>query len=382
MRAFVAEQHAYLQSVKASNDELILRLEEANKLAQELSDRKKQLKAAMFNDKLASFIAFPSIGVESLGELAFTGIQLPFKQLDMASTDLKPIDIRAEFDFVLPLEHGQRIVTFKRYTKKDRYRDATQMSCFDRLGRLLGFEDLEYDVMRGHAARSGPNQFLVCYDFDSPKLSVYNSSLHRLRIVECINFEDICCNSKFVCGLCNYADDDYYFNFASDEQEAKPLSQRIQVLHLDSLSEAFGLRVPKKYTVKRIMADEHHLVAMVYPNSKSSTLWFMTIYDLATCDERARSVNRNSRQETESYLVLAERHVELSIESVSLYGVFLLDGWIVVRPDNEKELFWFDKNGKQSETRTEWDSKKLKDMYSFGSGLLLAQHDRKLLLKG
>ena len=53
MRAFLAEQQEYLQSVQASDDELLLHLEEANKLAQELSDRKRELKAALFNDKLA-----------------------------------------------------------------------------------------------------------------------------------------------------------------------------------------------------------------------------------------------------------------------------------------------------------------------------------------
>ena len=50
---------------------MILRLNEANKLAKELSDRKKELKAAMFDNKLASFKAFPSLGDASLGELAF-----------------------------------------------------------------------------------------------------------------------------------------------------------------------------------------------------------------------------------------------------------------------------------------------------------------------
>ena len=45
MRTFIAEQQAYLQSVQASNQKLTLRLDEANKLAQELSDRKKELKA-------------------------------------------------------------------------------------------------------------------------------------------------------------------------------------------------------------------------------------------------------------------------------------------------------------------------------------------------
>ena len=36
MRAFLAEQHAYLQSVQASDSELTLHLDEANKLAREL----------------------------------------------------------------------------------------------------------------------------------------------------------------------------------------------------------------------------------------------------------------------------------------------------------------------------------------------------------
>ena len=75
MRAFLAQQQAFLQTVQEREDELIPHLDEANKLAQELSDRKKELKAAMFNGKLASFIKFPRMDVDvSLGELAFTDI--------------------------------------------------------------------------------------------------------------------------------------------------------------------------------------------------------------------------------------------------------------------------------------------------------------------
>ena len=90
---------------------MISRLNEANKLAQELSDRKKEFKAAMFGNKLASFFASPSIGETFLlGELVFTDIQLPFKSLDIA--ELQPVDIRVPYDFLLPLENGERIVAF------------------------------------------------------------------------------------------------------------------------------------------------------------------------------------------------------------------------------------------------------------------------------
>ena len=83
---------------------MTLNLDEANKLAQELSNRKKELKAAMFDNKLASFIAFPSIHDVSLGELAFTDIQLPFKKLQFTSTELKLVDARSDYDFVLALD--------------------------------------------------------------------------------------------------------------------------------------------------------------------------------------------------------------------------------------------------------------------------------------
>ena len=124
-------------------------------------------------------------------------------------------------------------------------------------------------------AQSNPNQFVVSYDRHSPKLSVYISSLHCLRTVDCKNFSHICCNSKFVFGLWN-TDDSYdsdeddhdNYNDERDEPEEEPSSQRIQVRHLDTLSNAFCLRVPKEYKVERIMIDEHHVVAMSQLNSE------------------------------------------------------------------------------------------------------------------
>ena len=181
MRAFFAEKHAYMQSVHERDEELTLRLEKTNKLTQELSDRNMELKAAIFNDKLASFVAFPSIDEVTLGELAFTSIQIPFKTLDIANTDLKAIDISAGYDHVLPLEHGQHIVTF----------NGNEISCLDKLGRLMGSDNLEHRVERKKAAQRGPYMFVVCYDRRWPKLSVYNSSLQCLRSVDCKNFSNI-----------------------------------------------------------------------------------------------------------------------------------------------------------------------------------------------
>ena len=223
-----------------------------------------ELKAAMFGYKLASFVAFPSMDEVTLGELAFTSIQIPFKTLDIANTDLNLIDIRVDYNFLLPLEHGQRIVAFKwhhnnRHFQKEK-QPCIQMSCFDRLARLIGSANLEHNVERQNVAHCGPNQFVVCYDFRSPKLSVYNSSLHRLRNVDCKNFSNICYNSAFVFGLWNT-----YESFDSDNdwpEEEDYSSHRIQVRHLGTLSKAFDLVAPEKYTMKRIMADEHRVVAI------------------------------------------------------------------------------------------------------------------------
>ena len=154
----------------------------------------------------------------------------------------------------------------------------------------------------------------------------------------------------------------------------------IQVLHLDTLSEAFELRVSKKYTMQRIMVDEHHVVAMSLRRNKQD--WFMTIFDLATCSANGGD-NRAARDDkTARKFFLPERHIRLSdVKTVYLYSVFLLDGWLVVPGEDENKIFWFDKNGKRSETSTELDTKIWKEMYSFDSSLLFAQHDGKLLLK-
>ena len=386
MAAFIAEQQAFLQRVHEREDELAtLRVEEANKLAQELSDRKMEFKAALFNDKLASFIAFPSMDDTSLGELRFTTIQIPFKTLDIVINELTPIDIRVDYDFVLPLEHCKRIVAFKWYFNNDQFENEfyTQITCVDPLGRLLGTYNLHKQcVRREDVAQCGPNQFVVFYACQSPKLMVYNSSFHCLRIVSCKNFSNICCNSKFVFGLWNT-----YDSFDSDgddgdnheryeqEREEQPSSQRIQVRHLDTLSKAFSLRAPDEYTIEQILADEHHVVAMSQLNSeRDSPHWYMSIFNLATCNESDETAARTK-------FFQAEKTIDLAIESVSLANVFLFDGWLVFPLKDEDELVWFDKNGARSETTTEWDSDYLKEIFSFGSGLLFAQNDSKILLK-
>ena len=369
-------------NVQESEIELTsLRLDEANKLAQELSDRKMELKAAMFNNKLASFITFPSMSIDdtSLGELAFSTIEIPFKALDMASNELTAIDIRVDYDFVLPLEHGQRIVAFKWYyfdsgLYDDNEKYYSQMTCVDRLGRLFCTNNLDKAfVRREDVAQCGPNQFVVTYDCDSPKLSVYNSSLHCLRTVDCKNFSNICCNSKFVFGIWNThdsidSDEDDHDNY-NDERDEQEEYDRIQVRHLDTLSKAFQLRPSDEYWIERILADEHHVVAMSQLNSdRGSPYWYMNIFNLATCNESSSGRGGGNRPRTNFFL--SEKTIDLAIESLSLLNVFLYDGWLVVPLSVEKELVWFDKNSARSETSTEWDSDYLKEIYSFGSALL------------
>ena len=388
MRAFLAEQHTFLQRVQERDDELTqLHLEEANKLAQELSNRKMMLKAAMFGNKLASFVAFPGIDdtLVSLGELAFSSIQIPFKTLGITDTDLMPIDNRAAYDFVLPLEHGQRFVTFK----SPEYEDATQMSCFDRLGRLIASHHLDCQLKRETVAPSGPSQFVVCHESDTFQLSVYNSSLHCLRNVECKKFSNICCNSKFVFGLWDEGDsyesdsDDDDDDEDDDEQEGQECSMtRIQARHLDTLSKAFSLRVPEKYTIERIMTDEQHLVAVSSVDSKLC----MSVFDLATCNRQG--VNRGAKRAASKFSQI-EEHVHLDfgpyfyLDERYFSSLFLLDGWLVVPLKNE--LVWFEKNGKTimtaSDTRTRLDNKNMKEFYASGSILLLTSCDGKLFLK-
>jgi predicted nucleic acid-binding Zn-ribbon protein len=96
-RELLAKQHALLQSVQKTSDEadeIRLQLDEANKLVQKLSNRKRQLKSFMFGNRLALFQAFPSIDdpPSLLGE--FTHIQLPFDKVDFTTSELKPADIR------------------------------------------------------------------------------------------------------------------------------------------------------------------------------------------------------------------------------------------------------------------------------------------------
>ena len=380
MRAFaLAEQHAFLQSSKERDDELTLRLGEANKLSQELSDRKKELKAAMFNDQLASFIAFPSIGEASLGELAFTVTQLPFKKLDISTNELKAVDIRIDYDFLLPLDHCQFIVTFKHFNKKR----FTQMSSFDWAGRLIGTDTVELRVKRENVAQCAPNEFVLCQD---SQLVVYDSALKCLRKVGCKKFSAICCNSKFVFGLEDTNENDYFYESDfddndddSDEQEEEYSSHRIQVHHLDTLSEAFGLRVPKKYEIERIMADEHHVVAVSGLSSEplwddsESREWFMSIFDLqAISKQKGNKIARFFR---------AERHIELTIEPLLLPSLFMLNGWMVVPLKNQNELAWFDKSGERSETSTRLNIiSKVTAIYSSDSSLLFAPGNFKLLL--
>ena len=50
------------------------------------------------------------------------------------------------------------------------------------------------------------------------------------------------------------------------------------------------------------------------------------------------------------------------IHSLYLPCVFLFDGWVIFLLKNE--LIWLDKNGKRSETRTEWNRKIWAKMFS------------------
>ena len=400
-RAFLTEQHAYLQCVHASETEWLLHMYEANKLANEMSTCKKELKTAMFNKKLASFIAFPSMDDPPLGELAFTDIQLPFKKVDINELDtneLKAVDIRADYDFLLPFEHGQKIVAFQWcFVNGDFDKCYTQMSCFDLLGRQIGTGTVRRRVERDNVVQSGPSEFVVCHFSKSPELSVFNSDLHCMRTVRCKYFTNICCNSKFVFGLwdtrekydpnCPYSNiHGPYDDNKEQEEQHSPL--RIQVHHLDTLSEAFALLVPKKFTMGRIMADEHHVVAISCLGSEpfwrdsASRLWFMSVFDLQAIGNDSGD-DEDARGGKTKRFYLVKRHIDLAMQTVWLTGVFRLDGWLVVPRygPHTKEMVCFNKNGKRSETSTELDTNKLRAIYSSDSCLLFALHDYKLLLK-
>ena len=374
MREFLAEQHAFLQSFQASDTaELTIHLDEANKLTQELSDHKKQRKAAMFGNKIASFVAFLSISDSSLlGELAFAHIQLPFNKLDISTNALKAVDICADFDFLLPLEHGQRIVAFQSNADiEDDESYITKVACFDRLISISRQIHLVSDhVIRSDVAQCGPNEFVVSCFTDEPEMRVYDSDLRCLRKVQCKYFSRICCNSKFVFGL---------FDTDDDGQEEAFSNQRVQVHHLDTLSEAFELRVLDEYRIVQLKADERHVVAMSRlssePSSPGSCQWFMSIFDLQASDEK-KGNNKMVR------FFRAERHIDLAMQRLWLSEVFLLDGWLVVPHKDENTFVWFDAKGERSETSTDVDLSKLRAIYSSdGSSLLFALDDDTLLLK-
>ena len=159
---------------------------------------------------------------------------------------LKPIDILFDFDFVLPLKHVHFIFAFNRS-------DFTEMSSSDRHGRRLGTASFAKNVHRNNVAQCGPYEFIVCHDFDSPKLGVFDSGLKCLRTVDCKDLVGICCNSKFVFGLW---DTSHSYNYPYRHRQVPDLHaiqhethksrHMIQVHHVHTLSEVICLRVPKE----------------------------------------------------------------------------------------------------------------------------------------
>ena len=366
--------------VQANESELILHLDEANKLAQELTNHKKMLKAAIFGNKLASFHTFPSMGDAPLGELAFTHIQVPFKKLDIASTELKPVDIRVDYDFLLPLEHGERIVAFKRFLERNDYEHCfTQMSSFDRLGRLTASESVRHHVERDQVVQCGHSEFVVRHNLLLHRLSMFDSDLNCVRRVACKPFSNICCNSKFVFGLWSGGSRLYPESNKVDD------NVRIAACHVDTLTEAFGLRVPEKYRIERIMGDEDHVVAMTRLDSESlsrqpeSRRWFMSVFNLATCKEGGGG-GKDAREGQKTRFFLPERHIDLDMQRVWLEDVFLLDGWLFLL-HNHNEIFWFDKNGNRSKPNTVLNTRDLRTIYSSRSVLLFAFYEGKLLMR-
>ena len=239
----------------------------------------------------------------------------------MASSELKPVDILVDYDFLLPLNSGYGIVTFKWfYQNEDFERCITQINSFDWAERLIGSEDnLNFHIQQEKVSECGPNEFVLCDGPRYAQLRVYDSSLTCLRKAECRNLSTICCNSEFVFGLWDANDeqnDDYesdlgdYDEDDSDEQEEPCSSRRIQACHLDTLKTAFHLLVPKKYTIERIVADKHHLVAMsrLSDEPDESRQWFMIIFDL-----QEASVEKNGNKTARKFL-LVERLIDLTIE--------------------------------------------------------------------
>ena len=76
----------------------------------------------------------------------------------MTSTDLQPIDISADYDFLLPLDHGQRIVAFKHFNTSTLY---TKFSRFDwsagRTHRNRLSDKLDWRVAQENVTQCGLN---------------------------------------------------------------------------------------------------------------------------------------------------------------------------------------------------------------------------------
>ena len=120
------------------------------------------------------------------------------------------------------------------------------------------------------------------------------------------------------------------------------------------------------------MADEQHVVAM---SRVEGSKWFMSIFDL---HDATSGKEQGVKKTKKARFFLVERHIELAVKSLWL-PVFLLDGWLVV--PHKKELVWFDKKGKRSETNTKVDASNVQDIYSSGSSFLFVLRNKKLLLK-
>ena len=364
---------------------MIPHLNKAKKFAKELSDGKKLLKSAWFGNRLATFDARPSIGdAMPLGELTFSHMQLPIATLDKNDlTDLKPVELLVPYAFLLALDRGQRIVAFKQFlTNVNITKYFTQMSCFDQLGRLIATDTVERHVRQEDVVECGPSEFVVYHDqSDSHQLSVYNSALKCLRNTQSKQFSSICCNSKFVFGLWyDDDDDDAKDDDDGDDQEEEYSRQMIRVLHLDTLSEAFVLRMPAQYTIERILADEYHVVAMC-PVGDEARQWYMCLIDLATCNQIEDDTSNTSAGGVKTACVsLAENRIDVEISWLWLDQVFLLDGWLAV--PSYQEIMWFDKEGTRSETRTNWDNTtQLWAINASRSGVLFKFRDGSLLMK-
>ena len=83
---------------------------------------------------------------------------------------------------------------------------------------------------------------------------------------------------------------------------------------------------------------------------------------------------------TARVFLAANCRIGVEIKWLWLDKVFLLDGWLVVPSD--QEITWFDKEGFQSETRTNWDNTtKLRGIYASRSVVLFKFRDGSLLMK-